>query len=265
MQEALDEEVRLTNIENNVDHEEWLKLAINQRPQVKLTVCFDMGWQKRSSGNRYDSLSGHAFMIGARSNKIIECNVSSKLCMKCHHAERLNKQADTHDCPKNYEASSKAMEADAALTLYKSIFDNSDGSVAIAFIVADDDSSMRAKLRHKSPTHKTGSLPDIMPPPGWLADPSHRCKIVARPIFALAALSNDISDCSNVDAYRIKKYWGYVVKMNCHKSLDEFKKAIKCIVKHLFDNHEYCDHQWCKRRNIDKYHKNLPPGKDPLP
>ena len=87
---------------------------------------------------------------------------------------------------------------------------------------------------------------------------------MARPIFALAALNYDISKCSNVHAYRIKKFWGYVVKMNGHKSLNEFKKAIKCIVEHLFDNHEYCDPQWCKRKRIDKYNKNLPPGKDPL-
>ena len=69
MEEALQEEIKLTNEDNKVNHEEWLSTTINQRTQVPLTVSFDMGWQKRSSGNRYDSLSGHAFMIDARRKK----------------------------------------------------------------------------------------------------------------------------------------------------------------------------------------------------
>ena len=230
MEEALKEEVRLTNIANGVDHDEWLKIPINQRPQVLLTVSFDMGWQKRSSGNRYDSLSGHAFMIGARTKNIIQCNVSSKLCMTCYHAERLNKTPRTHHCPKNYYASSKAIEADTALTLCKTLYDSTQGSITIGFIVADDDSSMKAKLQHKTKTHKTGSLPDNIPQPAWLADPSHRCKSISRPIFALASQGRKETECTNVDALRIKKYYGYAVRMNRDKSLLELKKAVDNIL-----------------------------------
>ena len=46
MQEALQEEVRLTNVENKINHDEWLNTTINKRTQTKLTVCFDTGWQK---------------------------------------------------------------------------------------------------------------------------------------------------------------------------------------------------------------------------
>ena len=265
MQDALKEEVRLTNIANKIDHEKWLQTPINQRPQVKLTVSFDMGWQKRSSGKRYDSLSGHAFMIGARSKKIIDCNVSSKLCMKCFHAKRTNKKAKAHRCPKNYDASSKAMEADAALQLYKSLYDNSQGTIALQSIVADDDSSMRAKLRHKSRTHKAGALPDNIPEPTWLADPSHRCKVVAKQIFKLAAQDRSTTECTNVDAFRIKKYYGYAVKMNRNKTLGELRQAVLNIVEHLFGDHNGCDPQWCKPRKIQLQNKDLPPGKDPIP
>jgi hypothetical protein len=47
-----------------------------------------------------------------------------------------------HDCPRNYEGSSKGMEASAALLLTKEMFQN--GNVIIDKIVADDDSSMKA-------------------------------------------------------------------------------------------------------------------------
>ena len=55
--------------------------------KVKLTVTYDMGWQKRSSGRRYDSSSGHAFIIGARIKGIIGMVLYSKACRKCDAAE----------------------------------------------------------------------------------------------------------------------------------------------------------------------------------
>ena len=50
---------------------------------VGLDVSYDMGWQKRSSGRRYDSTSGHSFLIGLRSQKIIGFIVYSKKCKLC--------------------------------------------------------------------------------------------------------------------------------------------------------------------------------------
>ena len=43
-----------------------------------LAVSYDMGWQKRSTGRRFDSMSGHGFIIGCRSGKIIGLDVKGK-------------------------------------------------------------------------------------------------------------------------------------------------------------------------------------------
>ena len=48
-----------------VYYKEWINKKQGEREKVGLTVSYDMGWNKCSSGNRYDSLSGHAFIIGA--------------------------------------------------------------------------------------------------------------------------------------------------------------------------------------------------------
>ena len=48
-----------------------------------LTVSYDMGWQRRSSGNNYTSLSGHAFLIGGHTRRVIACVVFSKKCSIC--------------------------------------------------------------------------------------------------------------------------------------------------------------------------------------
>ena len=56
------------------------------------------------------------------------------------------------------------MESDAALHLYKRIFLDNNKKVVLKAIVADDDSSMRALLRHPHNNLK-GKLPLEMPEP----------------------------------------------------------------------------------------------------
>jgi len=48
-----------------------------------LTCCFYMGWQWRASGHNYNSMSGHAFLVGANSNKILMRVCYSKACCSC--------------------------------------------------------------------------------------------------------------------------------------------------------------------------------------
>ena len=46
-------------------------------------------------------------------------------------------------------------------------------------IVADDDSSIRALLKHRH-NNQTGRLPEGIIEPEWLTDLSHRTKVVAK-------------------------------------------------------------------------------------
>ena len=185
-------------------------------------------------------------MIGARTRKIIVVIVSSKMCAKCIEGEGKNKQPKPHTCPRNYSGSSKGMEADAALAVYKELFESSNKTTAIGHIIADDDSSMRSMLRHPTMHHRKGALPPELPEPQWLADPTHRRKIIAKPFFALAALGKSQSNCTTVDATRIKQWWGYMIKYYRGYPLEVVRKAAKSVLEHLFDNHEYCDVKWCK-------------------
>ena len=41
-----------------------LQLVKKKYASASLDVAYDMGWQKRSGGCVYDSLSGHGFIIG---------------------------------------------------------------------------------------------------------------------------------------------------------------------------------------------------------
>ena len=87
------------------------KKQIDREP-IGLTVSYDMGWNKRSSGHRYDSLSGHAFVIGVYTRLIITCVVFSKKCATCsvrkrkHTTIELDKEIDMSERDDNLDENS---------------------------------------------------------------------------------------------------------------------------------------------------------------
>jgi len=105
-----------------------------------------MGWQQRSSGRKYDSDSGHGMMIGMHSRKIIGFKIKSKQCRICKVAAKKNIPAPKHICCRNHLKSSKAMEVDVILELCVEHWDKK--GVSIAYIVSDDDTTMRSNLKH---------------------------------------------------------------------------------------------------------------------
>ena len=68
IEEAIQEEIKHTLEHNNQSYGDWCALSYKDKNnnKVKLTMTYDMGWQKRSSGRRYDSSRGHALTIRAR-------------------------------------------------------------------------------------------------------------------------------------------------------------------------------------------------------
>ena len=82
---------------------------------VKLTVSYDMGWNKRSSGHKYDSISGHGFVLGGIHKKILNHKCLSKCCTICdkQQGETNEQKTPPHECPKNHNGSSKSMETEA--------------------------------------------------------------------------------------------------------------------------------------------------------
>ena len=95
VEEALQEEMKHTLEHNNKSYGDWCAISYKDKNKnkVKLTVTYDMGWQKRSSGRIYDSSSGQAFIIGASSKGITGMVLYSKACRMCDYAENIeNKQ-----------------------------------------------------------------------------------------------------------------------------------------------------------------------------
>ena len=70
--------------------EEKFALWKNGLVRGEVQVSVDMGWQKRSSGHKYDSASGHALMIGKHTQHVLAYVVKSKKCNTCENYDDEN-------------------------------------------------------------------------------------------------------------------------------------------------------------------------------
>ena len=215
---------------------------------MRISVSFDMGWQKKGTGHTYDSNSGHAYYIGVRAGNVVAMVVYSKKCTICDIAIAMGEEPMEHeDCVRNYRTgSSKAMEATAALELILMLHGK---GISVEHIVSDDDSTMRAHLRHIG--NEKGKLPLDVLEPTFLCDPSHRIKVMVKDIFGLALSSKTKSECEKIDALRLKKYYGCMIGKSKLLPYEKFKEAVNTPVEHLFGCHKLCEPSWCYTAKID--------------
>ena len=141
-----------------------------------------MGWNKRSFGNMYDYLSGHAFFIGCLSQKIITTIVTAKQCRTYLSHDIKGIEPPAHNCLKNYTGSLKAMEVDASLPTNEDVYFDLKKNIALQYIVSDDDSFMRALLKHDCNYPKGKSKLEI-PEPDWLTDHPTEPKLLPSQYF----------------------------------------------------------------------------------
>ena len=52
-------------------YHDGIKTGIDEIDNLRISVSFDMGWQKKGTGHTYDSNSGHAYFIGVRGGNVI--------------------------------------------------------------------------------------------------------------------------------------------------------------------------------------------------
>jgi hypothetical protein len=224
-----------------------------------LSVQGDCRWDQRKGGRAYNSDSGTHILVGNASMKCVAMECMSRRCAKCES----NKQHPTYLCSKNYEGSSKGMEAEGALRNVRLLYEAHD--VFIETFVMDDDSSTKSILRHswselihrgvldkldwpKTPSNRKkddhGRLPFLHPILDFLADQNHRVQTYASYFFKLSKLSRKITQCTANDAERMKRNFAYFLHMYRKHPFHEFQKAGQAVLEHHFNNHELCG-DWC--------------------
>ena len=179
------------------------------------------------------------------------------------------------------------METEAIFRMVKEGYYNQGYSIGT--IISDDDSTMKANLKHSlkekiqaglmrqedwprtrnnTKRKDNGRLPLDIEEPTFLADFNHRVKTVGKRFYELASAPQKSSKVDSSLARRLKSNWGTMMKqvqhMQWEKEEIKIKRKMLASVEHLFGNHEYCGN-WCyvlkATREKKKY---LPPDNLPI-
>jgi len=206
LHENLQDEVKLhynnkRNDEGVLLFDLWLRKELpSPADWPKLPMSTDMAWQKRSSGKRYDSLSGHALLCTTTFRKPAMQETLAKSCCICklwHLKHLADEPAPEHICTINHTGSSGSMEPIAVLNMAMRLY--RVHNVVASPIITDDDSSIKAKLKWSNADHMTNAntttIPKIINSNGnevTRPDKGELPADVAEPAF-LAVLDNYVS------------------------------------------------------------------------
>ena len=141
-----------------------------------------MGWQRRSSGRLYDSFSGHVYLIGCRTGKVIMRRVMYRKCSVCTLYHKKDLPKPKHICNINHEESSGSMKVILCWILLEEVNTLFICRITVAEVVSNDDSTLRS---YCSSLDNGGKLCEGVREPKFLADPTHRTKMMVKPVFAL--------------------------------------------------------------------------------
>ncbi|CAG2245735.1 unnamed protein product [Mytilus edulis] len=121
-------------------------IVVHSVPSV--TVICDGGWSKRSHKHSYNALGGVGVIIGAETKKILHLGVRNKYCYICNRASNLKVDAKEHECFKNWDKSSQAMEADI---IVEGFLKANEHGVRYMHLIGDGDSSVYAQIMQNVP------------------------------------------------------------------------------------------------------------------
>jgi hypothetical protein len=201
---------------------------------VQVDCCSD----QQKGVRAYNLDSGTHLIVENKSLKAVTVECISRRCAKCAR----NKVHPFYVCSKNYEGSSKGMEAEGALQNVRLLYQKKE--VFIETFVMDDDSSTKSILHHSwkllelgildkldwlrtaSGTRKrdNGQLPLLHPIMNFLADKNHHVCTYAKYFFLLAHKKRLVTCCTPNDAERMKPRFAYSIHMYRHESFQDFKK-----------------------------------------
>ena len=213
---------------------------------VSVPISFDMGWQKRGKG--HNSHTGHAAVMSLTTGKVLDYTTRTKTCRFC---DQSNKKIKEHDCRKNHNASSKAMEPASAVEMFNNA---PKQAVKYAVYTGDDDSTTEAHIRQKV-SYGVEKFSDII----------HMKRSLTTRLYNLShnAKFADSSILSQKVINYLVKCFSYGIAQN-KGNAKAIQANIACIVPHAFGDHKNCDIKWCKfKQDATSYkHHDLPYGKD---
>ncbi|VDI50719.1 Hypothetical predicted protein [Mytilus galloprovincialis] len=207
---------------------------------VPIKIKYDMGWQKRGSGRKYDSMSGVGVAIGNETGKVLEREIRSKNCRTCSYWEGKGIEAAHHDCPRNWYGTSKGMEPDVGVSLIKKL---EEKKCTVSTLIMDDDATTMSKIQkfRQNIDHDITKWSDIKHVQNSLGK-----KLYVLPTSYRKSIRND-------DIAHLMKCFTYAVHSNKNNK-QQMQNDLSAIVPHVFNEHDHCNVRWCRYlKNPEKY------------
>ena len=210
-----------------------------------ITVIADGGWSKRTHKHSYNAMGGVGVVIGAETKKLLHIGIRNKYCCICQRAESVGCKAKEHECFKNWESSSQAMEADVIL---EGFLKANEYGVRYMTLIADGDASTFATIQREVPVWgahvKKGECAN------------HVCKCLRGNLEKLVDGNPSYKGKGNLTKASRVKITSAVrcaIRMRSkeedkQKAARSLEKDIKNSVYHIFGDHSNCSDDFCKSK-----------------
>lgn len=187
---------------------------------------------------------GHCSMIGPQTGQVINYAVRSKDCRVYTTAASKNQQVREHACSKNWDGSSKAMEADMVIEMVREVQEKGHD---IDAIIGDEDSTTIGRLR----ANVNDNIVKV-------SDKNHIRKLFGNSLYGLKKQHPMLT--VKVIKY-LQRCFDYIVAQG--KGVPtQISADLEALSRHPFGDHQCCSSRWC--RFIDNpscLYKSFPSGK----
>lgn len=185
-----------------------------------LVVSGDGGWSKRGRTN--DSDTGYGGLIDVETDKCVDYSVRSKRCRRCETGQTNI----PHECGRNWQGSSKAMEPDMIVEMLHNV---EDRGAKVTTLVMDNDSTTIARARKDFPDLKKQS------------DRNHSMKNINSNLYTLRGKHGPLKNDKTLKY--IKKLIACAIDQH-QNNPDGMATRLGEIVAHIYGEHAHCSHEW---------------------
>ena len=107
--------------------------------------------------------------------------------------------------------------------MLEELYEKTSLKVYIGDIVSDDDSTLRKHCFFES---KGGKLKEEVCEPKYLVDPSHRTKVMVKPVFNLVTKTKKLDEVKMIDALRLNRYVSCYIAQNRNGDFEKLQSNI---------------------------------------
>ena len=172
-------------------------------------------------------------LIGLRSAKVLRYTSRVKTCIICDAAARAKKDLPPHDCRRNWDKSSKAMEPDVAVQLVKEL---PTSNFQLGALIADDDAVTIKRVREEVDVNIEK----------W-ADLSHTRKNFGSKIGSMMGTHKELKN--DKTQAQLTKCFMYAIKTNKNNP-EKVSEDLMNVPNHVFGRHSDCG-DWCKAKSLE--------------